>query len=100
MTKYKIWILDFNGAKSWLMVITGLGIFTTSGQTVNGVQKFVWTGKDIELTTYTDPIQGIYEHNVLPPGFGHVSYIGIEGSEEKVRLALDLIKRYTKIVPE
>ena len=98
MKSYKLWILDFCGAENWKKVLQGLGIVTVGGVLAD-VPKFTWTGPDIELTTYSNPITGEYQHGVLPDGFGPVCYIGIKGSDEKADLAASLIKQHTKIVP-
>lgn len=98
MTSYKLWILDFCGAKAWKNVLNCIGVNETSG-VLEEVPRFLWKGEDICLTTFSNPITGQYEKNVLPDGFGHVSYIGVEGSEEKVAAAVAAIKKYLKIVP-
>jgi hypothetical protein len=98
MANYKIWIFDFNGSKNWMYVLHGLGIRGTRG-VLTPVPRFTWLGPAIELTTFSNPLTGVYEQAVIPEGFGHISYIGIKGTQEKADLAVRLIKQYTKYVP-
>ena len=75
-------------------VLKGLGIPATADH--QGSRGFFWKGRDILIVTGNNPITGKFNNpQNRKPERNYASYIGIEGSEEKVKRAVELIKKYT-----
>ena len=75
-------------------VLKALGIPATADH--QGSRGFFWKGRDILIVTGNNPITGKFNNpQNRKPERNYASYIGIEGSEEKVKRAVELIKKYT-----
>ena len=75
-------------------VLKALGIPATADH--QGSRGFFWKGRDILIVTGNNPITGKFNNpQNRKPERNYASYIGIEGSEEKVKRAVELIKKFT-----
>ena len=78
--------------KDWSKILKALGIKETPELTGKGYQ---WKGPDILIVTGNDPISGNYMNpKQREPEVGYLSYVGVEGKPEKVKKAVDMLKKY------
>ena len=76
-------------------VLTGLGLSVSPGKLMGtGDDAWVWSGPNIRIITANDPITGKHCHyGNRENEKNYASYMGLEGSAEKVALAVKLIKQ-------
>ena len=78
--------------KDWSKILKALGIKETPELTGKGYQ---WKGPDILIVTGNDPISGNYINpKQREPEVGYLSYVGVEGKPEKVKKAVNMLKKY------
>ena len=80
-----------------LLQIKPKGKLTKSG---HGVHQWEWKGKNILIVTGNNPITGEYANQNVPrkKEKNYASYIGVEGSPDLVKHAVDLIKQYSTYI--
>ena len=76
-------------------VLKALGIPMRS-KIGNPDKGFQWKGRGILIVTGNDPITGKFRNpDRRDPERNYASYIGIEGDADKVKRAVELIKKHT-----
>jgi hypothetical protein len=85
--------------ENWKKVLKAVGIKNLKPTLKE--RAWVWSGEGIEIRTGNDPISGKYgAGQKRKDEVGYASYIGLEGTEEKVKLAYKMIKELAESIKE
>ena len=94
-TKWGFDLMDFGPSRgAFQRVLSSVGISATKEPKRGHIGEFVWEGSGITIVTGNNPITGEYSvEGRRQPQPGYASYVGIEGSPDKVEMAAGLMKR-------
>jgi len=93
LVKHGFDLTTFDNAKNFLKLLKMLGMEEMPEQNKDGY--FIWSGPGITIVTGNDPITGTYyKPQAREPEEGYASYIGLEGEADKVKKAVDYIKKF------